>query len=93
MRFPPPEVLATFPKPNYVDPVERGPGLMIVELTLLPIAVICVALRLWVRIGWLRKGWWDDWLMVVAVVSLQPQQRSERPRANVNRSSQLEQRP
>jgi hypothetical protein len=41
---------------------------MIVELTLLPIAFICVALRLWVRIGWLHRSWWDDWLMVVALV-------------------------
>lgn len=68
MRFPPPEVLKTFPKPNYVDPVTRGPALMIVELTLLPIALICVALRLWVRIGWLHRSWWDDWLMVTAMV-------------------------
>jgi hypothetical protein len=72
MRFPPPEVLKTFPKPNYVDPVTRGPALMIVELTLLPIALICVALRLWVRIGWLHRSWWDDWLMVVAMVRLGP---------------------
>ncbi|KAF2704640.1 hypothetical protein K504DRAFT_461392 [Pleomassaria siparia CBS 279.74] len=68
MRFPPPEVLMTFPKPNYVDPVTRGPALIIVELTLLPIALICVALRLWIRIGWLHKSWWDDWLMVVAMI-------------------------
>jgi hypothetical protein len=69
MRFPPAEVLATFPKPNYVDPEERGPGIMIVELTLLPIALLCVALRLWVRIKWLHKSWWDDWLMLAAMVS------------------------
>lgn len=71
MRFPPAEVLATWPKPNYVDPVERGPALMIVELTLFPIALICVIVRLWIRIGWLHKSWWDDWLMVVAVVRSQ----------------------
>ncbi|PSN73295.1 hypothetical protein BS50DRAFT_568869 [Corynespora cassiicola Philippines] len=41
---------------------------MIVELTLLPIALLCVVLRLWIRIGWLHKSWWDDWLMVVAMV-------------------------
>jgi hypothetical protein len=68
MRFPPAEVLATFPKPNYVDPEERGPGIMIVELTLLPIALLCVALRLWVRIKWLHKSWWDDWLMLAAMI-------------------------
>jgi hypothetical protein len=41
---------------------------MIVELTLLPLALACVALRLWIRIRWLNKSWWDDWLMVVAAV-------------------------
>lgn len=69
MRFPPPEVRAHWPKPNYTDPVTRGPGLMIVELTLVPIALTCVLLRLWIRIGWLHKSWWDDWLMVAAMVS------------------------
>ncbi|KAI4708374.1 hypothetical protein J4E89_006998 [Alternaria sp. Ai002NY15] len=68
MRSPPPEVLATWPKPNYVDPVTRGSGLMIVELTLLPIAMIVVFLRLWVRIAWLKKSWYDDYLMIVAMV-------------------------
>ena len=41
---------------------------MVVELTLLPIAMIIVFLRLWVRIGWLKKSWWDDYLMVAAMV-------------------------
>lgn len=39
---------------------------MIVELTILPLALLCVTLRLWVRIRWLKKSWWDDWLMVIA---------------------------
>ncbi|EUC45546.1 hypothetical protein COCMIDRAFT_95210 [Bipolaris oryzae ATCC 44560] len=68
MRSPPPEVLKTWPKPNYIDPVTRGPGLMIVELTLLPIAMIVVFLRLWVRISWLKKSWYDDYLMIVAMI-------------------------
>src|ERR1700761_334911 len=69
MRFPPPEVIASWPTPNYKDPVTRGPALIITELTILPFALTCVALRLWVRIRWLHKSWWDDWLMVVAAVS------------------------
>lgn len=42
---------------------------MIVELTLLPLAVICVMLRLWIRIGWLHRSGWDDWIMLAGVVS------------------------
>ncbi|KAF2637892.1 hypothetical protein P280DRAFT_85602 [Massarina eburnea CBS 473.64] len=68
MRFPPAEIRATWPTPNYVNPTKRGPGLMIVELTLVPIALTCVLLRLWIRIGWLRRSWWDDWLMVAAMI-------------------------
>lgn len=69
MRLPPPEVLATWPKPNYVNPQTRGPALMIVELITLPIALLCLGLRLYVRIGIMRQTDWDDWLMVVAAVS------------------------
>jgi len=43
---------------------------MIVELTLVPLALICVVLRLWIRIGWLHKSWWDDYLMVIAMVRI-----------------------
>lgn len=39
---------------------------MIVELTLLPLAFICLTLRLYVRIHIIKKTWWDDWLMVAA---------------------------
>lgn len=67
MRFPPPEVIASWPKPNYKDPENRGPALLIVELTALPLAIICVALRLYVRIHVIKRSGWDDWLMVAAV--------------------------
>jgi len=69
MRFPPPEVIATWPTPNYIDPVKRGPALIVVELTILPIALICLALRLHVRINIVNRVGWDDWLMVASTVS------------------------
>ncbi|OCL09635.1 hypothetical protein AOQ84DRAFT_397291 [Glonium stellatum] len=68
MRFPPPEVIASWPVPDYTNPISRGPTLLIVELTILPVALICVALRLYVRYFMVRKTWWDDWLMVVAAI-------------------------
>ncbi|OLN97736.1 hypothetical protein CCHL11_07932 [Colletotrichum chlorophyti] len=66
MRYPPIEVVRSWPTPNHVDPVERGPLLLIIELSSLGIAIICLALRLHVRIFIIRKSWWDDWLMVGA---------------------------
>ncbi|KAH8731068.1 hypothetical protein GQ44DRAFT_699292 [Phaeosphaeriaceae sp. PMI808] len=68
MRSPPPEIRKTWPKPNYVNPVTRGSTLMAVELTLLPIAMVVVFLRMWVRVGWLKKAWYDDYLMLLAMV-------------------------
>jgi hypothetical protein len=41
---------------------------MILELTLLPIAMVVVFLRMWVRISWLRKVGIDDWVMLVAMI-------------------------
>ncbi|KAM0815737.1 hypothetical protein AB5N19_01536 [Seiridium cardinale] len=64
MRFPPTDVIATWPHPNYENPVNRGPALMVIELTILPLALICLGLRLYVRIRMVRQTWWDDWLMV-----------------------------
>ncbi|KAH6640092.1 hypothetical protein BKA67DRAFT_486818, partial [Truncatella angustata] len=68
MRFPPPEVIASWPRPNYKNPETRGPTLMIVELTILPLALICLALRLYVRMYMIKRSWWDDWLMVASAV-------------------------
>ncbi|KAK1975816.1 integral membrane protein, partial [Colletotrichum cereale] len=69
MRLPPAKVMLTWPPPNHVDPVERGPELMIVELTSLSIAILCLCLRLYVRFFIIRRIWWDDWLMIAATMS------------------------
>jgi hypothetical protein len=68
MRLPPPEVVATWPPPNYINPETRGPALIIVELITLPLATICLALRLYVRFKVLNTSHWDDWMMVGAAV-------------------------
>ena len=70
MRLPPKDVVASWPAPNYIDPVTRGPALVIVEIIALCISTICLGLRLFVRIHILRSPDWDDWLMVAAAVSL-----------------------
>jgi hypothetical protein len=62
---------------------------MIVELTLLPLAMITVFLRMWVRIAWLKKSWWDDYLMVTAMVGAVHRNRRV-AMLTYNRYSQLE---
>ncbi|KAK4142211.1 uncharacterized protein C8A04DRAFT_13415 [Dichotomopilus funicola] len=64
MRLPPPEVLASWPHPNLIDPETRGKVLPIVELTMLSIALICLILRIYGRIRYTGRTGLDDWLMV-----------------------------
>ncbi len=69
MRSAPPEVVATWPKPNYVNPQARGPDLIVAGLVTLVFAIISLLLRMYVRIRIMRKTDWDDWFMVLAAVS------------------------
>ncbi|KAF6807442.1 integral membrane protein [Colletotrichum sojae] len=68
MRIPPIDVIAAWPRPNYKNPVNRGPGLLAIELVFLNVALLCLVLRMYVRLVKIRKTWWDDWLMVGAAV-------------------------
>lgn len=68
MRIPPPEVVASWPTPNYVNPVSRGPALLIAELTIMPLALIALTARLYCRIVKVRSPGGDDWLMIAAMV-------------------------
>ncbi|KAK1524539.1 integral membrane protein [Colletotrichum paranaense] len=68
MRIPPIDVLIHWPRPNYINPENRGPGLLIIEMVFLGIAMICLCLRMYIRIVKIRQTWWDDWLMVAGMV-------------------------
>ncbi|KAK6352031.1 hypothetical protein TWF718_005180 [Orbilia javanica] len=65
---PPPEVLATWPAPNYVNPENQTAQLMAIEITLCTVTTVVMALRLYSR-GVLTKSiGLDDWLMTGALV-------------------------
>ncbi|KAH6989350.1 hypothetical protein BKA56DRAFT_253062 [Ilyonectria sp. MPI-CAGE-AT-0026] len=68
MRNPPPSVTASWPTANYVNPVSRGPALLIVELTIGSIAIVTLLARLYVRIFKVNKSGLDDWLMLAAMI-------------------------
>jgi hypothetical protein len=63
-------VLLSWPKPNYIDPVRRGPALVIVNSLLLPVALIVVGLRLYTRLIVCRSAGPDDLFIALAVVSI-----------------------
>jgi hypothetical protein len=63
-------VILTWPKPNYVNPVRRGPALVIVNSLLLPIAMVVVGLRLYTRLIICQSAGLDDLFIALAVVSI-----------------------
>jgi hypothetical protein len=69
MMLPPPEVIASWPIPNYTDPHTRGPALLIVNLTFIAICTIMVALRMYTRVIVVRWFGWDDVFILFALVS------------------------
>lgn len=70
MRQPPPDVVASWPAPNYINPETRGPALVIVELLAMSISTICLGLRFYARAYIMRNVDWDDWLMLSAAVRI-----------------------
>ncbi|OCL09519.1 hypothetical protein AOQ84DRAFT_264547, partial [Glonium stellatum] len=63
---PPPSVIASWPKPNYITPDTRGPGVAVVAGIFGALAFATVSARLWARAIVQRNVGIDDYLMVVA---------------------------
>lgn len=63
-----PDVMATWPAPNFEDPVTAGPALNVIAILFLLIAYLFVFLRIYVRAYLLRSFGVDDWLMVVCLL-------------------------
>ena len=65
---PPHAVVATWPRPNFVDPIKHSHATAGV-MTVLGIAVVGTVLaRLWARAVVQRRAGLDDWLMLVSLV-------------------------
>ncbi|PYI15296.1 integral membrane protein [Aspergillus japonicus CBS 114.51] len=67
MRIPPASVLATWPTPNYVDPVTRGNYVLIVSVVLLSVAFVVTCLRLYTRLRITCTFGFDDILIIWAL--------------------------
>ncbi|KAE9971827.1 hypothetical protein EG328_005358 [Venturia inaequalis] len=66
MRFNHPEVVAKWPKPNFIDPETRGPTLYIINGTFFGLATLAISVRLYARIFVRRWVGLDDFLIVLA---------------------------
>jgi len=54
----------------------RAPELIVSVAVFLPLALIAVAVRLWVRTRMIRNFGWDDGMMVLALVGLAIQRKN-----------------
>jgi hypothetical protein len=68
MRIPPPSVLATWPVPNYDNPVTKGVGGKVVGVTLTALTTVILAIRVYTRLHIVRSFGMDDILIIVAFV-------------------------
>jgi hypothetical protein len=66
--IPPLSVLLSWPKPNYINPVTRGPEVYVFSSIFLAIATTVVLLRFYARVIIRRWFGLDDALIVVAWV-------------------------
>jgi hypothetical protein len=67
---PPSEVIMKWPKPNRVDPEERGWEAPIALIVILVITFVVYALRMWARLVVARNAGVDDLLMSLAMIPL-----------------------
>lgn len=65
----PPAVIASFPKPNYVNPQTHGPALIVLAILLSTIGILVVGTRLYARFYITKAPGVDDLLIVGALIS------------------------
>lgn len=67
------DTVKSWPKPNYIDPEERGPFIVILNIVLYIVVFVVVGLRTYTRLVISRGFGADDFLILVALVSLSAQ--------------------
>jgi Na+/phosphate symporter len=67
---PPLSVILSWPTPNYVDPVTRGWGDVILCVVLYALALFTVVARLWARLIIKHNAGLDDVMIVIAMVQV-----------------------
>lgn len=65
---PPSEVLLSWPKPNYINPEDRGWSSSIVVLVFLAVTFFVYIARMWARLGIGKNAGLDDTIMSIAMI-------------------------
>ena len=70
MQLPPWNVIVSWPKPNYVDPVTRGDALLVLMILFSILVFLAVIGRYYSKIVIKRWFGWDDSMITLAWVSM-----------------------
>ncbi|KAH9208595.1 hypothetical protein DL95DRAFT_345248 [Leptodontidium sp. 2 PMI_412] len=68
MRMPPTEVIISWPRPNYENPITTGPANVVITCIFYPLVCIVIGIRCYTRLRISRSFGWDDWLILAAMV-------------------------
>lgn len=68
MQIPPASVRASWPAPNYIDPVTHGPANIIVNAILYPLVILVLLLRVYTRVRVSGSFAINDVLILVALI-------------------------
>ena len=68
MQLPPLSVIESWPKPNYINPIVRGPENIILDLVFFPLVCLVVGIRMYTRLRITYNFGADDWLILALVV-------------------------
>ncbi len=69
MRFPPLDVVETWPKPNYIDPERRGHASVVIQCILVFLATVIVFIRLYARVAITKaRVGIDDAIIIISLV-------------------------
>ena len=63
------EVIASWPAPNFKDPITRGPALTIINAIFITLVILVVGLRFYTRLRITRSLGLDDWVIALSLVS------------------------
>ncbi|KAL8829439.1 MAG: hypothetical protein Q9170_006169 [Blastenia crenularia] len=62
------EIIASWPKPNYVDPVTRGSALTVVNIVFIILVFIVAGLRFYTRLRITHSFGTDDWVIGASLI-------------------------
>ena len=63
------EVIASWPAPNYVNPVTRGWALTVVNILFIILVFLVAGARFYTRLRITRSWGLDDWMIAISLVS------------------------